>query len=230
MDGTANDLAASRRTHIPATGPSSRCGGPGRLTGLLVLLSRFGQSYAVWGLLTITPLKAGLVFYFFMHLKYEGAAAQGHPADHARHAADHLRPDLLRRRLSLGLCHGLDDAGRALRPEVDAVFLYVFALSVVFLVCITALMIYFVVRYRRKRNPRRGADRRAHGPGDRLDARPAGAVPVDLLLRLDQLRLHAPGPARRHGRQGDGPAVDLVVRVSQRQGRPGCSSRPRTGR
>jgi cytochrome c oxidase subunit IV len=43
------------------------------LTGLLVLLSHFGPGPAVWGLLTITPLKAGLVFYFFMHLRYEGA-------------------------------------------------------------------------------------------------------------------------------------------------------------
>ena len=42
------------------------------LTGCLVLLSRFGQEAAVWGLLTITPVKASLVFYYFMHLKYEG--------------------------------------------------------------------------------------------------------------------------------------------------------------
>jgi cytochrome c oxidase subunit 4 len=42
------------------------------LTGLLVLASRLGQTAAVWGLLTLTPLKAGLVFYFFMHLRYEG--------------------------------------------------------------------------------------------------------------------------------------------------------------
>lgn len=42
------------------------------LTGCLVGASRLGQTYAVWGLLTLTPLKAGLVFYFFMHLKYEG--------------------------------------------------------------------------------------------------------------------------------------------------------------
>jgi cytochrome c oxidase subunit 4 len=41
------------------------------LTGCLVLLSHFGLRAAVWGLLTITPLKAGLVFYFFMHLRYE---------------------------------------------------------------------------------------------------------------------------------------------------------------
>ena len=41
------------------------------LTGLLVLVSRAGQGAAVWGLLLITPLKAALVFYFFMHLKYE---------------------------------------------------------------------------------------------------------------------------------------------------------------
>lgn len=47
------------------------------LTGLLVLMSRFGQTAAVWGLLTITPLKAGLVFYFFMHLKYEGPLLKG---------------------------------------------------------------------------------------------------------------------------------------------------------
>lgn len=42
------------------------------LTSALVGLSYLGQSYAVLGLLTITPLKAALVFYFFMHLKYEG--------------------------------------------------------------------------------------------------------------------------------------------------------------
>jgi len=42
------------------------------LTGLLVTLSHLGQTTAVWGLLLLTPLKAGLVFYFFMHLRYEG--------------------------------------------------------------------------------------------------------------------------------------------------------------
>lgn len=47
------------------------------LTGTLVLMSRAGQTYAVWGLLTLTPLKAGLVFYFFMHLKYEGPLLKG---------------------------------------------------------------------------------------------------------------------------------------------------------
>jgi cytochrome c oxidase subunit IV len=47
------------------------------LTGLLVTLSHFGQTAAVWGLLTLTPLKAGLVFYFFMHLKYEGPLLKG---------------------------------------------------------------------------------------------------------------------------------------------------------
>ena len=36
----------------------------------------------------------------------------------------------------------------------DAVFFYVFALSVAFLVFITALMIFFVVRYSRARNTR----------------------------------------------------------------------------
>jgi cytochrome c oxidase subunit 4 len=41
------------------------------LTGALVSLSLVSQSYAVLGLLTLTPLKAALVFYFFMHLKYE---------------------------------------------------------------------------------------------------------------------------------------------------------------
>ena len=41
------------------------------LTGALVGLSHFGLRAAVWGLLTITPVKAALVLYFFMHLKYE---------------------------------------------------------------------------------------------------------------------------------------------------------------
>lgn len=47
------------------------------LTGLLVLMSHLGQRYAVWGLLILTPIKAGLVFYFFMHLRYEGALLKG---------------------------------------------------------------------------------------------------------------------------------------------------------
>lgn len=42
------------------------------LTLSLVGVSHLGQTAAVWGLLTLTPLKAGLVFYYFMHLKYEG--------------------------------------------------------------------------------------------------------------------------------------------------------------
>jgi cytochrome c oxidase subunit IV len=47
------------------------------LTGLLVAVSHLGQRYAVLGLLTITPVKAGLVFYYFMHLKYEGPLLKG---------------------------------------------------------------------------------------------------------------------------------------------------------
>lgn len=47
------------------------------LTALLVVVSHAGQSAAVWGLLLITPLKAGLVFYIFMHLKYEGMLLKG---------------------------------------------------------------------------------------------------------------------------------------------------------
>ncbi len=47
------------------------------LTGLLVLMSHLGQTTAVWGLLLVTPVKAALVFYFFMHLKYEGPLLKG---------------------------------------------------------------------------------------------------------------------------------------------------------
>ena len=42
------------------------------LTGLLVGVSQLGTGVAVWAMLLVTPLKAGLVFYYFMHLKYEG--------------------------------------------------------------------------------------------------------------------------------------------------------------
>ncbi|MBZ5638278.1 MAG: cytochrome C oxidase subunit IV family protein [Acidobacteriia bacterium] len=43
------------------------------LTAILVFVSRaFHEALSVPAMLTITPLKAGLVFYFFMHLKYEG--------------------------------------------------------------------------------------------------------------------------------------------------------------
>ena len=42
------------------------------LTGALVTVSRLGHGPAVFALLTIAPIKAGLVVYYFMHLKYEG--------------------------------------------------------------------------------------------------------------------------------------------------------------
>jgi cytochrome c oxidase subunit 4 len=42
------------------------------LTAALVTLSRvFHEALSVWAMLIITPVKAGLVFFFFMHLKYE---------------------------------------------------------------------------------------------------------------------------------------------------------------
>jgi cytochrome c oxidase subunit 4 len=45
----------------------------GTLTFVLTFISRtFPEALAVWAMLFITPLKAGLVFYFFMHLKFEG--------------------------------------------------------------------------------------------------------------------------------------------------------------
>ena len=42
------------------------------LTAILVLTSRlYHQALSVWAMLAITPIKAGLVFFYFMHLKYE---------------------------------------------------------------------------------------------------------------------------------------------------------------
>ena len=42
------------------------------LTAVLVLASMaFHQTLSVWAMLIITPIKAGLVFFYFMHLKYE---------------------------------------------------------------------------------------------------------------------------------------------------------------
>lgn len=42
------------------------------LTATLVAVSQFfHQELSVWAMLIITPVKAGLVFFFFMHLKYE---------------------------------------------------------------------------------------------------------------------------------------------------------------
>jgi cytochrome c oxidase subunit IV len=42
------------------------------LTAILVLASKmYHQALSVWAMLIITPIKAGLVFFFFMHLKYE---------------------------------------------------------------------------------------------------------------------------------------------------------------
>lgn len=45
------------------------------LTAVLVLASKlFHGALAVWAMLILTPIKAGLVFFYFMHLKYEKTA------------------------------------------------------------------------------------------------------------------------------------------------------------
>ncbi len=42
------------------------------LTAVLVFVSKtYHEALSVWAMLTITPLKAALVFFYFMHLKYE---------------------------------------------------------------------------------------------------------------------------------------------------------------
>jgi cytochrome c oxidase subunit IV len=42
------------------------------LTAILVVVStRFHEALAMWAMLVITPVKAGLVMFYFMHLKYE---------------------------------------------------------------------------------------------------------------------------------------------------------------
>ena len=38
---------------------------------LVVVCTTFHEALAVGAMLTLTPLKAGLVFFYFMHLKYE---------------------------------------------------------------------------------------------------------------------------------------------------------------
>ena len=48
------------------------------LTAALVLVSRLEhEALSVPAMLTLTPLKAGLVFYYFMHLKYESTLLKG---------------------------------------------------------------------------------------------------------------------------------------------------------
>jgi cytochrome c oxidase subunit 4 len=42
------------------------------LTAVLVFVcTGYHEALAMWAMLTLTPLKAGLVFFYFMHLKYE---------------------------------------------------------------------------------------------------------------------------------------------------------------
>jgi len=47
------------------------------LTAVLVAVSHVSPFWAVAAMLTLTPLKAGLVLYYFMHLKYEGPLIKG---------------------------------------------------------------------------------------------------------------------------------------------------------
>ncbi|MBI5881969.1 MAG: cytochrome C oxidase subunit IV family protein [Elusimicrobia bacterium] len=47
------------------------------LTGLLVGASLVSPTLAVAAMLTLTPIKAWLVLYYFMHIKYEGPLLRG---------------------------------------------------------------------------------------------------------------------------------------------------------
>jgi cytochrome c oxidase subunit 4 len=48
------------------------------LTAVLVFVSKkYHEALSVAAMLTITPFKAGLVFYYFMHLKYEKPYLKG---------------------------------------------------------------------------------------------------------------------------------------------------------
>ena len=48
------------------------------LTAVLVFVStKYHEALSVPAMLTITPCKAGLVFYYFMHLKYEKPYLRG---------------------------------------------------------------------------------------------------------------------------------------------------------
>ena len=47
------------------------------LTAALVVTSLTSHEASVWAMLTFTPLKAGLVFFYFMHLKYEKPFLKG---------------------------------------------------------------------------------------------------------------------------------------------------------
>ncbi len=48
------------------------------LTAILVFTAKvYHESMSVYAMLVITPLKAGLVFFYFMHLKYEKPFLKG---------------------------------------------------------------------------------------------------------------------------------------------------------
>lgn len=48
------------------------------LTAILVFLSEWQHELlSVWAMLIITPIKAGLVLWYFMHLKYESTLLKG---------------------------------------------------------------------------------------------------------------------------------------------------------
>jgi cytochrome c oxidase subunit 4 len=48
------------------------------LTAILVLTSKlWHEALSVWAMLILTPIKAGLVFFYFMHLKYERPYLRG---------------------------------------------------------------------------------------------------------------------------------------------------------
>ena len=97
-----------------------------------------------------------------------------------------------------------------------------FGLSVAFLIFITALMIYFVIRYSQKRHPEAEQIEGHLGLEIVWTVVPLVLFLVDLLLRLDQLRVHAPGAPGRHGREGHRPPVGLVLRIPQRQADQGA--------
>ena len=83
---------------------------------------------------------------------------------------------------------------------VDKAFMFILGTSVLLLIGLTAVMIYFLVQLPPVEEPEPRADRRQRHPGNPVDRAADHPGPGDVLLRLGRLQGHARHPRRRHAR------------------------------
>ncbi len=112
------------------------------LTGITITvagmhLGRFSTLTA----LVIASIKASLVLWFFMHLKYEKRLFKYHAPGPGRDAYGHHRAHIPRYLVQVNMVNGWQN----LSGSVDNVFYFIVVISLALLLGVTGTMLYFVL-------------------------------------------------------------------------------------